>query len=217
MAEQLETYPITYGVLGLLAYGGSMSGYDLKQAFDCSLTPIWNATHSQIYNELRRMQSLGWVAMQRHEQESRPDKKVYQITEAGIAALEAWQQRQPARGLQMRDEVLLRFIFGSFAEPAALATTLRAAIADHEQRVELYRSMQALFPPTPPRPGQQDDRAAASGPDPFFVELGRFALTFEDTYLAWLREALAFVEARIDGAAQGKQAPHKAGGRKKGA
>ena len=91
MSEQPETYPITYGVLGLLAFGGAMSGYDLKQAFDCSLAPLWNATHSQIYNELKRMLPLGWVQMERHEQESRPDKKVYQITKAGHAALRAWQ------------------------------------------------------------------------------------------------------------------------------
>ncbi len=197
MAEQPETYPITYGVLGLLAFGGSMSGYDLKQAFDCSLAPLWNATHSQIYNELRRMLVLGWVEMERHEQESRPDKKVYQITQAGRAALGAWQTQQPVRGLQMRDEVLLRFIFGSFAEPQALAITLRAAIKDHEQRMELYRLTAQRLPPTPPGNGALAGQNTGSEPDPFFVELARFAIMFEETYLHWLQQAMAFVEARI--------------------
>lgn len=197
MSERPETYPITYGVLGLLAFGGPMSGYDLKQVFDCSLTPLWNATHSQIYNELRRMLALEWVEMERHEQESRPDKKVYQITPAGLTALEAWQMQQPVRGLQMRDEVLLRFIFGSFADPQGLATTLRAAVKDHEQRIELYRFTQQQLPATPRREGALVVPVASGEPDPFFLELARFALMFEETYLKWLREALAFVEARI--------------------
>ena len=187
-----EAYPITYGVLGLLAFTGPMSGYDLKQAFDCSLAPLWNATHSQIYNELRRMSELGWVGMERQVQETRPDKKVYQISAAGTAALREWQALQPAGGLQMRDEVLLRFIFGSFAAPGDLAVTLRAAIADHEQRVALYRETTKLLPRPPEQRGNPE-----AAPDPFFVEMGRFAFSFEAMYLEWLREALAFVEARV--------------------
>jgi DNA-binding PadR family transcriptional regulator len=175
-----------------------MSGYDLKQVFDCSLAPLWNATHSQIYNELRRMLTLEWVEMERNEQESRPDKKVYQITPAGLVALEEWQLQQPVRGLQMRDEVLLRFIFGSFADPQGLTITLRAAIKDHEQRMELYKLTQQQLPPTPRRDRDVVVPVASGAPDPFFLELARFALMFEETYLQWLREALAFVEARIE-------------------
>jgi len=189
--ERGEAYPITYGVLGLLAFSGPMSGYDLKQAFDIALLPMWNATHSQIYNELRRMAGLGWVTMERQAQDTRPDRKVYTITPAGQAALRHWQTMQPARGLQMRDEVLLRFVFGAFADPSALATTLRAAIADHEQRLATYRANAACLPPTPALEGP-----AASAPDPFFVEMARFGLSFEEMYLRWLHEALRFVEAR---------------------
>ncbi|HEY1016048.1 MAG TPA: helix-turn-helix transcriptional regulator, partial [Herpetosiphonaceae bacterium] len=150
--------------------------------------------HSQIYNELRRMTELGWATMERQEQTARPDKKIYQITAAGEEALRRWHASGPARGLQMRDEVLLRFVFGSFADPAALAATLRAAIADHEQRLAQYEfTLAQCLPPPPgatPAPGAYD-------PDPFFVETARFGLRLEETYLQWLREALAFAEARI--------------------
>lgn len=196
--QQSEAYPITYAVLGLLAFAGPMSGYDLKQLFDQTLDPMWNATHSQIYNELRRMGALGWVSMERHEQTARPDKKVYQVTEAGQTALGAWHEQQPARGLQMRDEVLLRFVFGSFAAPAALAETLRASIADHERRIARYQLTQQQLPSTPPFAGQRP-ASSPSSPDPFFVEMARFAMMFEQTYLAWLNEALAFVERRAAG------------------
>lgn len=187
MSKQ-EAYPITYGVLGLLVYTGAQSGYDLKQVFDIALAPMWNATQSQIYAELRRMDELGWVEMERQEQENRPDKKVYRITPAGVAALEEWQGQHPARGLQMRDEVLLRFIFGSFARPGDLARTLREAIADHEQRVMRYRQNLECLPANP-----LED---ASRPDPYFVLMGSFAEMFEETYLRWLKMALEFAEER---------------------
>lgn len=195
--DRQDAYPITYGVLGLLAFLGPMSGYDVKQAFDVALTPIWNATHSQVYTELRRMADLGWVSMQRHYQETRPDRKVYAVTPAGHTALRQWHTRQPAHGLHMRDEVLLRFTFGAFADPAALAATLRAAIADHEQRVAAYQANQACLPPTPVGDGAPPAAATADGPDPFFSEMARFGLLLEDMYLGWLREALASVEARL--------------------
>lgn len=197
-----EAYPITYGVLGLLALSGPMSGYDLKQAFDLGMTPIWNAAHSQIYNELRRMTELGWATMERLEQSARPDKKLYRITAAGEEALRSWQASGPARGLQMRDEVLLRFVFGSFADPAALAGTLRAAIADHRQRLAQYEyTLSQCLPPAPGAPAAPaEGEAPAYAPDPFFVETARFGLRLEQTYLQWLGEALAFAEARAGAA-----------------
>jgi PadR family transcriptional regulator AphA len=175
-----------------------MSGYDIKQLFDSTMAPMWNTAHSQIYNELRRMSELGWVEMERHEQEARPDKKVYQATAQGLAALREWQFIQPARGLQMRDEVLLRFTFGSFAAPKALAATLRGGLADHEQRLALYRHNQQHLPYMPQNDVNQTQPDAATAPDPFFELLARFAIMFEETYLRWLREALAFVERRVD-------------------
>jgi len=75
--ERPEAYPITYGILGLLAFWGPMSGYDIKHVFDHTLAPMWGAAHSQIYKELRRMKDMAWVEIRREEQEARPDRKVY--------------------------------------------------------------------------------------------------------------------------------------------
>src|SRR5947209_7451648 len=132
--EQSEAYPVTYGILGLLAFWGPMSGYDLKRLFDHALAPMWGAAHSQIYHELRRMKELGWVDMEREEQELRPDRKVYHITSEGREALSIW-QTQPPSVLQLRDELLLKIMFGTFASPDALAANLKAAIAQHELRL----------------------------------------------------------------------------------
>ncbi len=194
--ERVEAYPITYGVLGLLAFWGPMSGYDVKRVFDHTLAPMWGAAHSQIYKELRRMKELGWVEMEREEQESRPDRKVYTITEKGKTALHEWQS-QPAAVFQLRDEMLLKVLFGTFAASGDLAQNLRTAIADHEMRLLSYRQS-SLFIPTRGEWRHGDKRhnpyAVESEEDPYFGLIARFAIDFEKMYLNWLYEVLKFVE-----------------------
>lgn len=193
--DRPNAYPITYGVLGLLAFWGPLSGYDLKRLFDHILSPMWGAAHSQIYHELRRMEELGWVEMKREEQESRPDRKVYSMTEAGREALASW-QAQPASVLQLRDELLLKILFGSFASPGDLVTNLKKSIAEHELRLLNYRQNLQYIPTRGER--LQEGRrhnpyTEADEGDPFFRLIARFAIEFENTYLRWLYETLAFL------------------------
>jgi PadR family transcriptional regulator AphA len=198
--DRPNAYPITYGVLGLLAFWGPMSGYDLKRLFDHILSPMWGAAHSQIYHELRRMEDLGWVEMEREEQESRPDRKVYSITQAGREALASW-QAQPAGILQLRDELLLKVLFGSFASPGDLAANLKKSITEHEVRLLSYRQNQQYLPTRgePPQEGHRHNPYAdADEGDPFFSLISRFAVEFENTYLRWLYETLTFLEEKID-------------------
>ena len=194
--ERQEAYPVTYTILGLLAFWGPLSGYDIKRLFDHMLSAMWGAAQSQIYKELRRMKELGWVEMEREEQESRPDRKIYSITEQGRVALNKW-QAQPAEVFQLRDELLLKVLFGAFASPGDLAQNLRASIAAHEMSLLAHRqNAQAL-------PAQGSLPSANKRPNPYAVEdeedpymrlLVRFGIEFEKTYIRWLYEALAEIE-----------------------
>jgi DNA-binding PadR family transcriptional regulator len=193
-----EAYPITYGILGLLAFWGPMSGYDIKRMFDHTLSAMWGAAHSQIYKELRRMQDLGWVDMRREEQESRPDRKVYSITEKGREALREW-HAQPPEVFQIRDELLLKVLFGSFASPEDLAQNLCAAIANHEMRLQQYRQISHYLPiqgSLPAANKRPNPYAMESEEDPYFGLITHFAIEFEKTYLRWLYEALEYVEVQ---------------------
>ncbi|GAC1428069.1 MAG: hypothetical protein PVS3B3_27380 [Ktedonobacteraceae bacterium] len=196
--ERPEAYPITYGMLGLLAFWGPMSGYDIKRVFDHTLAPMWGAAHSQIYKELRRMKELGWVDMEREEQEARPDRKVYSITHKGSSALSEW-QAQPADVFQLRDELLLKVLFGSFAAPEHLEKNVRAAIIEHEMRLSTYRQTSHFIPARGElRHGNKrhNPYAAESEEDPYFGLIAHFAIEFEKTYLRWLYETLDFIEKR---------------------
>src|SRR5689334_9839331 len=199
--ERAEAYPITYGILGLLAYWGPMSGYDIKHMFDHTLAPMWGAAHSQIYKELRRMKEFGWVEMEREEQESRPDRKVYSVTAEGLAAMRDW-QAQPAGVLQLRDELLLKLLFGSLGAPTDVARNLRASITRHEDRLREYRA-NALNIPARGAFQRNGGEQLGKRPNPYAVEseediypalIAHFAIEFEKMYLRWLHEALDVIE-----------------------
>jgi PadR family transcriptional regulator AphA len=200
--ERPEAYPITYAILGLLAFWGPLSGYDIKRLFDHMLSTMWGAAQSQIYKELRRMKALGWVEMEREEQESRPDRKIYSITDQGHEALRQW-QAQPPEVFQLRDELLLKVLFGTFASSDDLARHLRTSIAEHEMRLLAYRQ-NALYLPGRGALPQKNRRpnpyaseyAIDDEGDPYLHLVVRFAIEFEQTYIRWLYQALEEIEGR---------------------
>jgi PadR family transcriptional regulator, regulatory protein AphA len=80
---------LEHAILGFLNYR-PYSGYDLKKFFDTSVRHFWPADQSQIYRTLSRMSENGWVEIEVIHQETRPDRKVYHITETGKQELRNW-------------------------------------------------------------------------------------------------------------------------------
>ena len=70
---------LKYVLLGFLNYRNA-SGYDLKQLMDVSTSNFWHAKQSQIYTTLKKLEEDGMVASHIEPQESRPNRKVYEIT-----------------------------------------------------------------------------------------------------------------------------------------
>jgi DNA-binding PadR family transcriptional regulator len=80
---------LEHAILGFLNYR-PFSGYDLKKIFDTSVRHFWPADQSQIYRTLNRLADKGFAEMQKVEQESRPARKEYSITDSGREALREW-------------------------------------------------------------------------------------------------------------------------------
>jgi DNA-binding PadR family transcriptional regulator len=68
-----------------------MTGYDLVKYFDGTVAYFWNAPHSQIYPELRRMEAAGLVTATTVSRGERATKRVYEITQAGLEQVRRWQ------------------------------------------------------------------------------------------------------------------------------
>ena len=68
----------------------SCSGYDLVKRFNKSVQCFWSASHQQIYKALAKLEADALVSFEKIEQENRPNKKLYSVTDKGRQHLQAW-------------------------------------------------------------------------------------------------------------------------------
>ena len=80
------------------------SGYDLAKSFDASVANFWMATPQQLYRELERLAEQGLIQARVVEQERRPNKRMYSLTEAGHEAIHAFTAKAP-KPCVIRDEL----------------------------------------------------------------------------------------------------------------
>lgn len=163
-------------VLGLLSFG-PMSGYDLKQAADRSIRHFyWSPAKSQIYAELRRLRGAGLVTEEHVEQETRPDKRVYAITDEGRLKLRAWLNSDNYEPDMHKSTTLLKLFFGNNADLAALIRTL-------EQDLESKQKMLTEL---------REAEAACKATDPVFTLLTiRAGLAYAGASISWAEETIA--------------------------
>lgn len=138
-------------ILGLLG-ARSMSGYDIKRAFDRSLATYWNAGNSQIYTTLKSLAARGLVSSELVHQEGRPNRRVYSLTERGRAELDAWLAEDvPTRFT--KDEFLTKLFFcGQTSDEVALRhleehrTALLAQLGEMERALRDFGSRPSRRP-----------------------------------------------------------------------
>lgn len=82
---------LRHALLALLE-AGPMTGYELAKCFDQSASHIWQARHSQIYTELRRMEDEGLVVAktQPRGEKALATKRPYRLTSTGADQLSQW-------------------------------------------------------------------------------------------------------------------------------
>lgn len=115
------------------------SGYDLKtRCFDDSAKPFWTADQAQIYRTLERLRAAKLVAYTRRRQTGRPDRKIYEITRAGLDMLAT--SLAETRPLPTpRDRFLLQLFFSARLEDEEIRQLLADRRALHQARLQELR------------------------------------------------------------------------------
>ncbi|MEY2242009.1 PadR family transcriptional regulator [Streptomyces sp. SAS_267] len=169
---------------------GEASGYDLAKGFDASVANFWMATPQQLYRELDRMESEGLIEARLVQQERRPNKRVFSLTEAGLEALASFTSG-PAKPTAIRDELMVKVYALDMGDAAAV----RVAIAE---RLEWSRAKLAHYERIGARllDGRTEEEylAGAERVGPYLTLLGGRA--FEQAIIEWAERALRVLEQR---------------------
>lgn len=119
-----------------------LSGYDLTRYMKRPIGFFWSAHQSQIYPELTRLEAQGLITSQMVEQRTRPDKKLYTITDAGLAALRHW-VTEPVEVPPERSELVLKAYSAWLADPEEAIRLFRAHEEYHLARLRQYEQILA--------------------------------------------------------------------------
>jgi DNA-binding PadR family transcriptional regulator len=128
----------------ILLCEAAQSGYDVSKRFEDSVSCFWKASHQQIYRELSKMESLGFVASEAIPQQGKPDKKLYQITEAGRKELEQWFELSCIPS-PVREDLLVKVLAGPYMPKSILVKQLEDRRALHHNQLNCYLAQEKTF------------------------------------------------------------------------
>ncbi|HEY9601653.1 MAG TPA: PadR family transcriptional regulator [Allocoleopsis sp.] len=160
------------------------SGYDLGKQFDSSLGFFWKATHQQIYRELTKLEEQGWISSKVIAQESRPDKKLYRVTELGKQQLIEWMV-QPSEITPVKDELLVKIFAGHLAPEQSVVEELERHRQLHQEKLETYQDIEQRYFPNP---------QTLSQPAKFRYLALRKGIGYETDWIAWCDEAISLLK-----------------------
>jgi DNA-binding PadR family transcriptional regulator len=124
--------PTSFAILGLLSIN-PFTTYELAQQMDRTLSWFWPRAASVIYEEPKKLVTAG-MATSHATFTGKRRSTVYEITDAGRAALRDWLDT-PAAGMRMEFEAMLKVAFADAGNASQLRATVREIGADAEARL----------------------------------------------------------------------------------
>ncbi|MEU9148568.1 PadR family transcriptional regulator [Streptomyces sp. NPDC048349] len=172
---------------------GEYSGYQLAKVFDISVANFWHALPQQLYAELAKLEKEGLVAGRTVVQETRPNKRLFHVTEAGRAALEEFAAAE-AKPSVIRDDLLVKVQNADRVGTLPVIEQLEARAAAAETKIELLEGLLRQMR------GEADEEE--------FLLRGRRiggyltclrGLAFEQGHRDWCLRTAAVLKARLTG------------------
>ncbi|MBI9051664.1 MAG: PadR family transcriptional regulator [Anaerolineaceae bacterium] len=175
---------IKYILLGYLKYQ-PMTGYDLKQSLDHSVSHFWHAHHSQIYTTLRKLDNDGLVSSEIIPQQGSPDRRLYTITAAGQQEMESWINQPMTHISLLKEEYLVRLFFSAERNPQEVIAELILQIKLHEEKLQVFYQLQHHLENNARKEHPEFERDIH-----FWLFTLKMGLSFEEMYIQWLNNTL---------------------------
>jgi DNA-binding PadR family transcriptional regulator len=132
----LDGMALRHAVLAALL-DEELSGYQLAKAFDIGVANFWHALPQQLYAELAKLEREELVTGREVVQDSRPNKRVFRVTGAGLAELERF-VASAARPSFIRDDLFVKVQAADHVDAGELIAQLTERAAFAEAKVELF-------------------------------------------------------------------------------
>ncbi|MEW5698321.1 PadR family transcriptional regulator [Pseudomonas synxantha] len=160
------------------------TGYELANRFDRSIGYFWQATHQQIYRELGRMVTAGWLMAQDCPEADKRRKKIYQVLPAGCEELRRWAAEAQESGDQSQ-ALLIKLRAEAVIGPLGLREEVLRLVKQHQALLETYRQIE-----------QRDfSSASLTRAERLHYVVLRRGIMIEESWLAWADELLPLIEA----------------------
>lgn len=168
---------LKYAILGLVNRE-PVSGYDITKYFNDSLSKFWDAKHSQIYPELKRLVSEGMVEYKVEIQGEKLEKKLYTITAKGYQELMQWLFTDEPLGPAPKDPFRLRLYFFDNLSGTEMGKVLNGRYERQLDRIHKLEIRLASFKEIPQK----------HSPELGDYLLIKGGILRETAYIDWLRE-----------------------------
>lgn len=118
------------------------TGYQLARRFDRSIGHFWQATHQQIYRELRRMAASGWLEIEEKGDDGGRKRKVYHVLAEGREELRRWAS-EPGSSGESSEALMVKLRAEAVLGPIGVRREMERLIRWHEERLASFLAIEA--------------------------------------------------------------------------
>ena len=142
-SRMINTMSLKHAILTLLETEEG-SGYDLLKRFKARLGFFWNASHQQIYSQLKSLHHDGLIDCTLEPQQGKPDRKVYHMTQAGHDVLIEWLEN-PVKVDKVNDALLVKMYAGHLIDKPTMLSELDAHKVIHQRMLDTFLALEQEF------------------------------------------------------------------------
>ncbi|MGD1897017.1 MAG: PadR family transcriptional regulator [Phormidesmis sp.] len=173
---------LSYAILAAL-FNQPCSGYDLVKRFNKSVECFWSASHQQIYKALAKLEEEGHVSSEKIEQENRPNKKLYTVTDSGRQDLQQWIGETETEIVPLKSDLLVKLSAGHTVPTETLINALDTYYQQHRDKLKSYQAVSKQYAQVPELSRESQFQYLAL----------RAGIRQQLAWVAWCEEAMGFL------------------------
>ena len=159
------------------------SGYDLVKRLNKSVECYWSASHQQIYKALAKLEEDGHVSSEKIEQENRPNKKRYTVTDEGRQHLQQWVVQAEEALVPLKSDLLVKLSVGHVVPTEPLLEMLERYHQQHREKLKGYQAVAMQYAQVAQLPRESQFQYLAL----------RAGIRQQLAWVAWCEEVMGFL------------------------